>query len=95
MSWTAERARVASLSRSRDPQDPDLIEARRNLRCLRLEDHIRKVIAEAPPLSDDQRSRLAGLLRDAQTRVRRCPHCGIRSPLSGESNCYCDPGDDQ
>ena len=63
MSWTAERARVASLSRSRDPQDPDLIEARRNLRCLRLEDHIRKVIAEAPPLSDDQRSRLAGLLR--------------------------------
>ena len=63
MSWTAERARVASLSRSRDPQDPDLIEARRNLRYLRLEDHIRKVIAEAPPLSDDQRSRLAGLLR--------------------------------
>lgn len=63
MSWTAERARVASLSRSRTPDDPELIEARRNLRAERLADHIEKVVAEAPPLTPQQRDRLAGLLR--------------------------------
>ena len=56
-----ERARIASLSRSRTADDPDLLEARRNLRAASLESHIVRVLAEAPPLSDDQRRRLAGL----------------------------------
>lgn len=63
MSWTAERARVASLTRSRKADDPDLIEARRNLKAALLEDHIARVVAEAPPLSEHQRSRLAAILR--------------------------------
>jgi len=63
MSWTVERARVASLSRSRTPDDPDLLDARRNLRAERLADHIAKVVAEAPPLTQEQRDRLAALLR--------------------------------
>ena len=63
MSWTAERARVASLSRSRTPDDPDLLDARRNLRAERLAVHIAKVVAEAPPLTAEQRDRLAVLLR--------------------------------
>lgn len=63
MSWTAERARVASLTRSRDADDPELIEARRNLRAERLAVHINKVLAGAPPLSPEQRDRLAVLLR--------------------------------
>lgn len=63
MSWTAERARVASLTRSRAADDPDLIEARRNLRAERLADHIAKVVAEAPPLTEAQKDRLAALLR--------------------------------
>lgn len=63
MSWTQERARVASLTRSRRSDDPDLIAARRNLRAARLEDYIARVVAEAPPLSDAQRDRLALLLR--------------------------------
>lgn len=65
--WTSERARVASLSRSREPTDPDLVDARRNLRAARLEDYIRKVVDAAPPLTAEQRSRLAVLLqpRDA------------------------------
>lgn len=63
MSWTAERARVASLSRSRTPDDPDLLDARRNLRAERLADHISKVVAEAPPLTQEQRDRLAALLQ--------------------------------
>ena len=36
MSWTAERARVASLTRSRRPDDPDLIAAREALKAERL-----------------------------------------------------------
>lgn len=57
-----ERARIASLSRSRDADDPELVEARRNLRAATLESHIARVLAEAPPLTDEQRVRLAGLL---------------------------------
>jgi len=65
MSWTAERARVASLSRSRTPDDPALVGARRDLKAARLEDHIRRVVAEAPPLTDEQRDKLAAILRGA------------------------------
>lgn len=63
MSWTHERARVASLSRSRPADDPDLLDARRNLKAERLADHIAKVVSEAPPLTPEQRDRLAVLLR--------------------------------
>lgn len=66
MSWTAERARVASLSRSRPPDDPDLVNARRNLKAERLADYIERVVDAAPPLSSAQRDRLALLLRGGQ-----------------------------
>lgn len=67
MSWTHERARIASLSRSRTTDDPELIEARRNLRAERLADYIRHTVDAAPPLSIDQRDRLALLLRGGVT----------------------------
>lgn len=57
-----ERARIASLTRSRTADDPELIEARRNLRAASLESHIARILAEAPPLTADQRQRIAGLL---------------------------------
>lgn len=62
--WRTERARIGGLSSrpNRQPDDPELIEARRNLRALRLEEHVRKTLAEAPPLSDEQRERIAALL---------------------------------
>lgn len=63
MSWTAERARVASLTRSRNDDDPDLIAARINLKAARLEDHIRNIVDSAPPLTAAQRDRIAALLR--------------------------------
>ena len=63
MSWTTERARVASLTRSRTPDDPDLIAARRNLRTERLADYIKRTVDAAPPLTAEQRDRLALLLR--------------------------------
>ena len=60
--WTTERARVASLTRSRTADDPDLLDARRNLRAARLEDYIRRTVDAAPPLTSEQRDRLAALL---------------------------------
>jgi len=61
--WTQERARVASLTRSRQPDDPDLIAARRNLRVERLADYISRTVDAAPKITPEQRDRLALLLR--------------------------------
>lgn len=63
MSWKSERAKVAALSRDRAPDDAELIQARQNLRALRLEDHVKRVISEAPPLTNAQREKIANLLR--------------------------------
>lgn len=57
-----ERARVASLTRSRTPDDPELMAARRNLAAERLADYIKRTVDAAPPLTPEQRDRLALLL---------------------------------
>jgi hypothetical protein len=62
VSWTVERARVASLTRSRQPDDPDLIAARENLKAERLKVYIARVVDAAPPLTPSQRHTLAALL---------------------------------
>ncbi len=61
--FTHERARVASLTRSRKPDDPELVDARRNMRTERLAEYIKRTVDAAPPLTEDQRDRLALLLR--------------------------------
>ena len=61
-SWTEHRGRVAALSRSRDANDPDLINARLELRAARLADYIQRTVNAAPPLTAEQRDRLALLL---------------------------------
>jgi len=63
MGWTKHRAEVAALSRSRSADDPDLINARRNMRAELLADHVAKVVAQAPPLTPVQRDRIAVLLQ--------------------------------
>ena len=64
-SWTVERARIAGMSSrpNRPPDDPDLLAAKRNLKFLRLLEHIEKVLATDPPLSDEQREQLAAAVR--------------------------------
>ena len=64
-SWTHQRAKVASLSRIRPSDDPELIEARQNLKALKLEEYVRNVVDQAPPLRPDQADRIAALLRPA------------------------------
>lgn len=57
------RNTVAALSRSRRPDDPELVAERRGLREAKLAKYIRDVVDEAPPLTDEQRDRLVALLR--------------------------------
>lgn len=59
------RARVASLTRSRHSDDPDLQDAYRDLRTESLAEHIERTVAQAPPLTPEQLDRLSGLLRGA------------------------------
>ncbi|WP_193048194.1 hypothetical protein [Mycolicibacterium baixiangningiae] len=59
----SQRGRVAALTRSRPADDPELVEAKRNLKALSLEEYVRRVVSEAPPLTDEQRDRIAALLR--------------------------------
>jgi hypothetical protein len=56
------RAKAAALSRSRAADDPELLAARRQLAFDMLEKHVEKVVALAPPLTAEQRERIATLL---------------------------------
>ncbi len=61
VSWTRERARLAALTRHYP--DADHAATRRDLRAAQLEEHIRRVVDAAPPLTNEQRDRLALLVR--------------------------------
>lgn len=45
--------------------ETDIIEARRDLAMAKIEQYAARVVAEAPPFTDEQRERLAGLLNGA------------------------------
>ena len=57
------RAKKAALSRDRAPDDPELIGAGRDLQAANTLARIEKIIASAPPLSDEARERICALLR--------------------------------
>lgn len=69
MSWTQERARVASLTRSRTHDDPELVAARQRLKADRLADHVAQVVASFPPLTDEQISRVVSILQAGGDRA--------------------------
>ena len=60
------RARVASLSRSRSPEDPELIKARQDLAECSIAATVKRHLEAAPPLTDEQRQRLAGIFGGAR-----------------------------
>ena len=65
------RATLAGLaSGGVPPDDPRYDEARRGLRAALLADYIDRVLAQAPPLTDEQRSKLAELLRPVRVGKR-------------------------
>lgn len=57
--------RASVLTRYRNPGDPEVEDARRDAAAARLTDYVAAVVAEAPPLTDAQRDRIAALLRPA------------------------------
>lgn len=59
-----KRASIAA-KRRHNPTDPDTADAQRDFRAERAEDYIRRLVDEAPPLTDEQRARLAALLAPA------------------------------
>ncbi len=63
MAWRTERARHNALLRYRSADDPEVLDAKRDLRAARAEDYISRVVDAAPPLTQQQRDRLALLLR--------------------------------
>lgn len=60
MSWTETRSKIA-LAHRKDP-NADTTELRRKMREERAAEYIKKLVDEAPPLTADQRARLAELL---------------------------------
>lgn len=62
------RARVGALSRSRRTDDPEFLDAKRRLAEANIAEYIEKVLAEAPPLTDEQRVALADLLAPIRRR---------------------------
>ena len=56
------RARVAALTRHH-PDSSETVELTRDFKAERLGEYIQRVVDAAPPLTDDQRDRLALLLR--------------------------------
>lgn len=62
------RARKAALSRcikngERPPGDPAAEDATRDLAAAKIRSYVERVLETAPPLTDEQRTRLAELLR--------------------------------
>ena len=57
------RAKVAGLTNRRGADAPETIEAKGDLAVALLADHIKNVLAKAPPLTEEQRTALGELLR--------------------------------
>lgn len=57
------RAKIGGLTRDRAADDPELLDAKRDLAELNIRNYIAKVLSKAPPLSDEQRARIAGLFQ--------------------------------
>lgn len=56
-------ARIASGTRWRGADDPQVLDDRAELRTQQVIDHIRGAVAEHPPLRPDQLARIAEMLR--------------------------------
>jgi hypothetical protein len=65
-SWTHHRATIGALKKhGRSDDDAAVVAARQKMRAAQAEDYIRRLVDSAPPLSEEQRDRLALLLRGA------------------------------
>jgi hypothetical protein len=84
---TTARAKIGALSRcikngERQPDDPEYLAAKRDLAATSIEEYIERTIAKAPPLTAEQSTQLAELLKPvrvkppAKTPPKRAPKRG-------------------
>jgi hypothetical protein len=59
--WTRHRSKLANAIKSGDREAAEI--HRRDLAAARLADHVERVISTAPPMTDEQRDRIAAILR--------------------------------
>lgn len=57
------KARSALGVAARRKNSGEVTEARRNLAAAKLEEYVARIVSEAPPLTNEQADRIAGLLR--------------------------------
>jgi len=62
-STLSARATHAALTRHRGANDPKTLDARRDLAVANIEHYVKRTVEAAPPLTGEQRDRLALLLR--------------------------------
>jgi hypothetical protein len=62
LTYMQARGRYASLTRDREPGDPELIAAKHTMQEEALVIAITRALAKAPPLTDELRGRIIGLL---------------------------------
>ncbi len=62
LTFLQARGRYASLTRDRAPDDPELVAARREMQEAALMNAVEKALAKAPPMTDELRARIIGLL---------------------------------
>lgn len=60
---------IGAIAKHNGDDDPRLPNLRRDLREAQLADHIRRTVDQTPPLTDEQRSRLALLLAPVRSRA--------------------------
>ena len=68
MSWTRERAWYASNSRTLPADHPEMVEARRRLKSVKLEEYVERVVNEAPALTYEQIARIKAILNNAPAK---------------------------
>lgn len=56
------RGRLNALRRCRPADDPVVVEAQTTLKSIRAEDYVRELVDTFPPLTAEQRDRIAALL---------------------------------
>jgi Transcriptional regulator PadR-like family len=88
MPRTSQQARLAILTRLRPPDDPELIEARRDFWANEIAEHIRKVLDQAPPMTDAQLSKITMILEaaprgQAMSYKPRCTNSQLVAPVLG------------
>jgi hypothetical protein len=66
-SWRSDRARFASLTRSRPADDPELIAARQAFKAGLLAEQVRRAVNEPPALTGEQLAEIGAILA-------ACPH---------------------